>query len=101
MKVRITRKSRNLSYGWSNTPAGNGTEIETPREESKRGGLRSIYAGYRECLRINSGGAFFRFAIFVNGRRIVSHNAVDLLYDFASRMYCDSVIVEVEQENNV
>jgi hypothetical protein len=75
--VTVTTRSRNLAYGCTNTPTGNGTEISTPTCPTKQGGRATLQAQRAQCQKINSGGVSFKGAFFVGRKRvIVGHDAM-------------------------
>jgi hypothetical protein len=68
--IKITRNSKNLAFGWSNTPLRNKAEIESVESPSVVGNWRVVCAELDRARRINSGGVWFRFALFVGGKRV-------------------------------
>lgn len=70
----ISRRSRNLAFGWSNRPIrderGN-LIIETPSAPSTVGGIPTVQAQADDRHKI-SGGADSKGALFVGGKRVVS-----------------------------
>ena len=66
----ISNKSRNLSFGWTNSPTGRSTEIATPGAPLEQGGMATVKQQIAECRRCNSGGTFHNTALFVGGQRI-------------------------------
>ena len=66
----ISNKSRNLSFGWTNSPTGRNTEIATPGAPRVQGGMATVKHQIAECHRCNSGGTYHNTALFVGGQRI-------------------------------
>ena len=66
----ISNKSRNLSFGWTNSPTGRATEIATPGAPLEQGGMATVKQQIAECRRCNSGGTYHNTALFVGGQRI-------------------------------
>lgn len=70
--VRISRKSRNLGYGWTNSVEQRGGRLVLCEpEEEVRGGPRTVLAARAEAQRVNRGNDW-RGAYFVGGRRVVA-----------------------------
>lgn len=83
----ISRRSRNLAYGWSNQPVqryndrgDSYLDIEAPAAPREQGGLATLQRQRRERMTYCSGGAYYSEALFVGGRRVVS---VDGLVPFS------------------
>ena len=80
----ITRKTRNLGWGWTTQPTGrNAYEIETPTRPDYTGTIRQIREQIADDRSYNNlGGAFSNTAWFVAGKHIVSawmvYNTTDL-----------------------
>ena len=69
--LTITRKSRNLSMGWCNSPTGRGTEISEPSAPREQGGIATLHRQIAECRRTNSGGNYHTTGLYVGGKRVI------------------------------
>lgn len=85
--VTITRRSRNLGYGWNNTPGtmrlsngGTTSYIPRPDHPGVQGGPRTIFEERHHAARINSGGVWWSEALFVGGR-LVYENVDQVLWE--------------------
>ena len=70
----ITRRSRNLGIGWSNTPTRDGRYIEPVTEPSVVGTLRAVAAEYDRARKLHAGGTYCTAAFFVCGERVVAED---------------------------
>ena len=67
-------RSRKFGFGYTCTPTGNGTEIETPSKPDYTGTLKQVQEAVdadRLLASFRSGGTFYNTAWFYDGRRIV------------------------------
>lgn len=69
MITKITRRSRNLGIGWSNSPTRDG-RIAPPDGPSVVGSLRDVSAEYDRARRLHSGGVHWTAAFYVGGQRV-------------------------------
>jgi hypothetical protein len=68
----LTSRSRNLGYGWSNQPSGNGPlAICKPAAPDASGGLRAVENEITRATRFNSGN-FRSGQLFVAGKPVIA-----------------------------
>lgn len=94
-KIKITRRSKNLGYGWTTEPvSGSSTpRIQDVKRPNVTGTLRAIEAEYRRRANITSGGVWYRDALYVGGRRVVNETVRNVLAELDTFGSCT---VEVE-----
>ncbi len=79
-KITITRRSKNLGIGWSNTPARDG-RITPPEGPSVVGSIRDVSAEYNRARRLHSGGVHWTAAFYVGGVRVQAEDFLRAMSD--------------------
>ena len=91
----ISNKSRNLSFGWTNSPIGRNTEIAAPNAPLEQGGMATVRRQVAYCRWCNSDGTFYNTALFVGGQRIAKVYLPEHDKWFAWRHNSAQVVLEV------
>lgn len=103
--ITITRRSRNISYGWTNQPVrvrtedGNGyLAIAGPECPPWRGTIRQAIGERTQARKLNSGNSWAG-AFFVDGRRVVTENTESAFegFDALSAGDIDRCVVQVAE----
>lgn len=71
--ITITRQSKNLGLGWTNQPKRNEPAIEAVETADVTGNWHVIDAEWDRARRLNSGGTWYRVALFVGGKKITEN----------------------------
>lgn len=86
----ITRRNRQIGFGWSTIPTGNGTEIAAPTRPNYEGTVKQVLEERRvdrNLRAIQSGGVFMNAGWFFKGMRIVEVNGYsNRQYSFSDLM---------------
>lgn len=77
--LTITRRSRNLGVGWSNTPSGRGTAITPPTGPSVVGTLRDVQAEYERAVALHSGGTHWCVCFYVGETRVTRESFLNAM----------------------
>jgi len=72
IEVKITRRNRNLGFGWSTTPTGKGTSIEMPKRPGVRGSAATVEREIAYMGEIVGTDTFCNTAMFVGSRRVIA-----------------------------
>lgn len=78
-QVRITRRSKNIGYNWTNKVVrGEIVPVKCPAE---KGTYKDALADREHAIKVNSGGTYWHDALFVNGKRVTDlyWDVVDIL----------------------
>lgn len=70
--IKVSRNSRKWGWGYSVTPTGNGTEIETPIEPNYTGTIKQVVQQMQEDRTLQSydGGTFMTRRWFWDGKPV-------------------------------
>lgn len=103
MKIEITRRSRNLGYGWNTTPTGNGPEIEATTTPNVTGGWKAIFAEIERKNKICGHSTYHTTAFFVGGKKVVDPSLKEIIDELFNYPYflgnkVDSITVTVKGE---